>query len=592
MGEDGAQGPGPLPRLRLDELLEELQVRIDAVRGTRNRLQGLLEAVLSVGQELNLSQVLRRIVEAAVVLVDAEYGALGVIGEDRRKLSQFLPVGISDALRTEIGDLPSGHGLLGELIRHPEPLRLSELADHPASSGFPPHHPPMHTFVGVPIRVRDAVFGNLYLTEKRGEGDFDDEDLAVLQTLGAAAGVAIENARLYEEVQLRERWMRLSAEFTGSLLSGTEETQVLRMMVERAREIATADLGVVALVVPGRDELHESLALGRSAAAHHDVRLPRTGTFAGAALAAGELVTSDDIRKDPRITYQPSRWDGLGAAVAVPIGTRDGMRGVLMLARRAEETPFSAAELTPLVSFAGQAALALELAERRRDAEQMSLLEDRDRIARDLHDLAIQRLFATGMTLQSAQRFVQHPEAAERLMRAVDDLDTTIKIIRSTIFGLREREAPKSGAGLRVRTVRAVEEAAQVLGFTPALRMEGLIDVDVPGAVADDVLAVLGEALTNVARHAAASSVEVALSVRDSAVTLAVEDDGVGIADAKDGHRSGLANLAARATRRGGTLTTTARDGGGTRLEWHVPLTDPPGPAEPTAPAEQPSGPP
>ncbi|MEV1021207.1 GAF domain-containing protein [Streptomyces sp. NPDC050264] len=572
MGDDAVRGTGPLPRLRLDELLEELQVRIDAVRGTRNRLQGLLEAVLSVGQELNLSQVLRRIVEAAVVLVDAEYGALGVIGEDRRKLSQFLPVGISNDLRARIGDLPSGHGLLGELIRHPEPLRLPELADHPASSGFPAHHPPMHTFVGVPIRVRDDVFGNLYLTQKRGGMDFDDEDVAVLQTLGAAAGVAIENARLYEEVQLRERWLRLSAEFTGSLLSGTEEMPVLHLMVERAREIAAADLGMVTLVVPGTDELHETLALGQHAEAHHNVTLPRKGTFAGAALAAGELVTSDDVRKDPRITYQPERWEGLGPAVAVPIGTSESVRGVLTLARRAERQPFAAAELVPLVGFAGQAALALELADRRRDAEQMSLLEDRDRIARDLHDLAIQRLFATGMTLQSAQRFVQHPEAAERLLRAVDDLDTTIKIIRSTIFGLREQEAPPTGAGLRVRTVRAVEDAARVLGFTPALRMEGLIDVDVPPPVADDVVAVLGEALTNVARHARASSAEVALVVRGRALTLTVEDNGVGIPDVADAHRSGLANMAARARGRGGTLTATTRDPGGTRVEWHVPL--------------------
>ncbi|GAA2304583.1 GAF domain-containing protein [Streptomyces kunmingensis] len=572
MGEDAARGPGPLPRLRLDELLEELQVRIDAVRGTRDRLQGLLEAVLSVGQELNLSQVLRRIVEAAVVLVDAEYGALGVIGEDRRKLSQFLPVGISNDLRARIGDLPSGHGLLGELIRHPEPLRLPELAAHPASSGFPAHHPPMHTFVGVPIRVREDVFGNLYLTQKRGGMDFDDEDVAVLQTLGAAAGVAIENARLYEEVQLRERWLQLSAEFTGSLLSGTAEMPVLKLMVERAREIAAADLGMVALVIPGTDELHETLALGQYAEPHHDVTLPRKGTFAGAALAAGELVTSDDVRKDPRITYQPSRWEGLGPAVAVPIGTRDSVRGVLTLARRAERQPFSATELVPLVGFAGQAALALELADRHRDAEQMSLLEDRDRIARDLHDLAIQRLFATGMTLQSAQRFVQHPEASERLMRAVDDLDTTIKIIRSTIFGLREQESPPTGAGLRVRTVRAVEDAARVLGFTPALRMEGLIDVDVPPPVADDAVAVLGEALTNVARHARASSAEVALVVRGRAVSLIVEDDGVGIPEVADEHRSGLANMAARARGRGGTLTTTRRESGGTRLEWQVPL--------------------
>ncbi|WP_394428453.1 sensor histidine kinase [Streptomyces sp. SGAir0957] len=572
MGDEAARGPGPLPRLRLDELLEELQVRIDAVRGTRDRLQGLLEAVLSVGQELNLSQVLRRIVEAAVVLVDAEYGALGVIGEDRLKLSQFLPVGIDAELQARIGDLPSGHGLLGELIRHPEPLRLPELADHPASSGFPPHHPPMHTFVGVPIRVRDDVFGNLYLTQKRGGMDFDDEDVAVLQTLGAAAGVAIENARLYEEVQLRERWLSLSAEFTGSLLSGAAEIPVLRLMVERAREIAAADLGMVALVIPGTENLHETLALGEHSEPHHDVTVPRKGTFAGAALAAGELVTSDDVRKDPRITYQPGRWDGLGPAVAVPIGTPETVRGVLTLARRAERQRFSAAELVPLVGFAGQAALALELAERRRDAEQMSLLEDRDRIARDLHDLAIQRLFATGMTLQSAQRFVQHPEAAERLMRAVDDLDTTIKIIRSTIFGLREQETPPSGTGLRIRTVRAVEDAARVLGFTPALRMEGLIDVDVPTAIADDAVAVLGEALTNVARHARASKAEVALLVRGRALTLIVEDDGVGVPDVADEHRSGLANMAARARGRGGTLTLARPEGNGTRLEWYVPL--------------------
>ncbi|MGW0687604.1 sensor histidine kinase [Streptomyces sp. NPDC002754] len=575
MAEDGARGPGPLPRLRLDELLEELQTRIGAVRRTRDRLQGLLEAVLSVGQELDLSQVLRRIVEAAVVLVDAEYGALGVIGEDRRKLSQFLPVGFSEELRAEIGDLPSGHGLLGELIRNPEPLRLSELAEHPASAGFPPHHPPMHTFVGVPIRVRDDVFGNLYLTQKRG-GDFDDEDVAVLQTLGAAAGVAIENARLYEEVRLRERWLQLSADFTGSLLSGADEEEVLRLMVDRAREITAADLGVVALLVPGDHLLHETLALGDHAGAHSDVTLPREGTFAGAALAADGLVTSDDIRKDPRITYQPDRWDGLGPAVAVPIGTSERVRGVLMLARRAEHPPFSAAELIPLSGFAGQAALALELADRRRDAEQMSLLEDRDRIARDLHDLAIQRLFATGMTLQSAQRFVQHPEASERLLRAVDDLDTTIKIIRSTIFGLRERGAPPTGSGLRVRVVRAVEDAAQVLGFTPSLRMEGLIDADVPGPCADDALAVLGEALTNVARHAHASSVDVALVVRGGALTVTVADNGVGIATGSDGHRSGLANLAARAGRRGGALRATARDSGGTLLEWTVPLDSPP----------------
>ncbi|MCF3123008.1 GAF domain-containing protein [Streptomyces arenae] len=568
MSGDGTGGEGQLPKLRLDELLDELQARIGAVRGTRDRLHGLLEAVLSVGRELDLPQVLRRIVEAAVALVDAEYGALGVIGQGQR-LDEFLPVGISDELRARIGDLPSGHGLLGELIRHPEPLRLADLSGHPASSGFPAHHPPMHSFLGVPIRVRDEVFGNLYMTEKRGGGEFDSEDESVLSTLAVAAGVAIENARLFEEVRLRERWLEAGAEVTSGLLSGVPESQVLDVMVARAREITSADLGVVDLLVEGGKELRGALAQGQGAESHRGVVLPREGTFVGAALRAGRLVATADVRKDPRVTYVPERWDGLGPAVAVPMGTRGGLRGVLLLARCEGRVPFSVAETAPLPGFAAQAAVALELADRRRDAEQMSVLEDRDRIARDLHDLAIQRLFATGMTLQSAQRFVTHPQAAERLGRAVDDLDSTIKIIRSTIFGLRAHESTPAGPGLRVRAVRAVEDAVPVLGFTPALRMEGLIDVDVPGAVADDVVAVLVEGLANVGRHARAAAVEVALVVRRGRLTVSVTDDGIGIGS---GRRSGLRNLAERAENLGGELVVRAREEGGTLLEWKVPL--------------------
>ncbi len=248
MGGDAREtGRARLPRLRLDELLDELQGRIDEARGTRDRLNGLLEAVMSVGRELALPQVLRGIVEAAVVLVDAEYGALGVIGDDQ-KLSEFLPIGIEDDVRERIGDLPSGHGLLGELIRHPEPLRLGELSEHPTSYGFPPHHPPMHTFLGVPIRVREEVFGNLYLTEKRGGADFDAEDEAVVSTLAVAAGIAIENARLYEAGRLRERWLAAGSDFTRALLSGSAETEVLEGMLARAVDIAGADLGVFHVV--------------------------------------------------------------------------------------------------------------------------------------------------------------------------------------------------------------------------------------------------------------------------------------------------------------------------------------------------------
>jgi signal transduction histidine kinase len=566
--EDG-EGPGHLSRLQLDELLEELQVRIDAVRGTRDRIHNLLEAVLSVGRELELSQVLQRITEAAVLLVDAEYGALGVIGEDG-KLSQFIPVGVTDRQVEAIGPLPTGRGLLGELIRNPRPLRLPELAAHESSQGLPPNHPPMSSFLGVPIRVRNEVFGNLYLAEKRSSKEFDSEDETVLSTLAAAAGVAIENARLYEEARYRQRWMEANAEVTRALLSGVGERRVLGLIVELARTILSADLGVLALPEEGGEVIRVVVAAGTDAEYHTGLLLPREGSFAGAAVDAGEVTISADVENDPRVTAGPPRWAGFGPAVAVPMIAEDKPRGVLLLARAKPRQPFGDPQIAPLSAFAGQAAVAMELAERRRDAEQITLLEDRDRIARDLHDLAIQRLFATGMTLQSAMRFVDHPKAGERLMRAVDDLDATIKIIRSTIFGLRAHDSDSGGQGLRSRVTQAVQDVAPALGFTPALRLEGLLDTEVPDDIADEAVAVLREALSNVARHAGAGSVEVSAESTGETFTIGVMDDGAGIPE--DSRHSGLQNLAERAQRFGGDLRLGSPSGGGTRLIWRVPL--------------------
>ncbi|MFG2347888.1 sensor histidine kinase [Streptomyces phaeochromogenes] len=565
-GDSGQQ----LPKLRLDELLDELQARIDAARGTQDRVHSLLEAVLSVGRELDLPHVLRRIVEAAVVLVNAEYGALGVIGDDSR-LSEFLTVGIGEERREEIGELPSGHGILGELIRHPEPLRLPELSEHPASYGFPAHHPPMHSFLGVPIRVREKVFGNIYLTEKRGAAEFDAEDESVLSTLAVAAGVAIENARLYEETRLSERWMRASGEVTSALLSGTSGAEVLELIVEQAREIASADVGMIAEYMIGAEELRPVLAFGADSEQRSGLVLSAQDGFVAAALTTAEPVVSADIERDARTGEGESQWAGLGPVVAVPLGAGGKARGVLLLGRLTGRTPFSDADSGPLLGFAGQAALALELDERRRDAEQLALLQDRDRIARDLHDLAIQRLFAAGMTLQSAQRFVDHPEAVERLSRAVDDLDDTIKIIRSTIFGLRTHGGgAKEGGGLRGRVSEAVKVSATSFGFAPALRVEGLVDTDVPGEVADHALAVLGEALSNAVRHSGAHSVDVHLQCARGELALTVTDDGCGVPDRVA--RSGLKNLEDRARALGGTLTLGERpQGGGTRLVWRVP---------------------
>ncbi|MEU9983122.1 GAF domain-containing protein [Streptomyces sp. NPDC050856] len=560
--------------MRLDELLEELQARINAARGTRDRVHSLLEAVVSVGRELDLSQVLRRIVEAAALLVDAQYGALGVIGPDGRTLSQFLTVGLTQEEIARIGPLPAGHGILGELIRNPEPLRLTDLSTHRASYGFPAHHPPMRSFLGVPIRVREEVFGNLYLTDKRGGQEFDAEDESVIATLSVAAGVAIDNARLYEASQRQQRWLQANAEITKSLLSGSPRLEVLELIARRAQEITGAALADVSVPVTGTEDLVVELAVGGDDATRRGLVVPVEGTLSGAAHKQGAPVSTHGLAEDERYTAGPKRFDGLGAAVAVPLGTEaKDTRGVLLLARHQGEPVFTEGELQPLLAFAGQAALALELAERRSDAEQLALLEDRDRIARDLHDLAIQRLFATGMTLQSAARLVEHAGAAERVSRAVGDLDETIKIIRSTIFGLRAREED-SGPGLRARAARAVGEAATTLGFPPRLSMEGLLDTDVPPRVAEHVMAALTEILSNAARHAGATRVEVSLRATAGEVVLTVTDNGRGIPD--DGRRSGLVNLDERARSVGGALDIGRPADGGSRLVWRAPLA--PGP--------------
>jgi signal transduction histidine kinase len=560
--------------LQLDELLAELQGRLQAVLATRDRMRGLLEAVVAIGSGLDLESTLRRIVQTAVGLVDATYGALGVIGEDGR-LAEFIPIGLSQDEIKRIHHWPEGRGLLGLLIDDPRPLRLADIAAHPASSGFPDGHPPMHGFLGVPVRVREEVFGNLYLTGKRGGGEFTEDDEAVLFALGAAAGVALENARLYDAARRQQRWIQASADVTTRLLSGSDPGEVLADITRQALELSGADLAVLALPDDEGRRLTITYAAGDGADATRGLVLPAGQSLSGSVLSSGEPVTSADFAADERAA-QVARgaMSHIGPAVVFPLGAPGNVRGVLTVGRRHGAAPFPKAGANVVASFAAQAAIALELAASRAEAERLSVLEDRDRIARDLHDLVIQRLYATGMSLQGTMPMITKPEVASRVTNAVDAMDETIKEIRTAIFALQVRDSV-GGPDLRGDIVALVEEITDMLGFAPSLRLGAGLRARVSPDVGEQVLAALREALSNVARHAGASQVDVTVDVDpDGMLAVRVTDDGTGIA--ADGRRSGLGNLVGRAKKLGGELQLGPADPGadrpGTRLEWRVPV--------------------
>ncbi|MET8953350.1 sensor histidine kinase [Streptomyces sp. NPDC004393] len=558
------------PQLRLDALLDDLQRQVAQVRAAQDRVHTLLDAVLAVGSDLDLEVVLHRIVESAVTLVDAQYGALGVLGEEGT-IRQFITVGIDEDAIARIGPYPRGEGILGLLIRHPEPLRLANLAEHPASAGFPAGHPPMTSFLGAPIRVRDQVFGNLYLTNKKSGAEFETDDEAVLRTLAAAAGVAIDNARLYDDAHRRQRWLAASNELTRSLLSGAEPAAVLESFTATVREMADADLVTLALPVGDRGELVIETASGAGAEKVRGLVLP-AAALAAKVYTSGERITSDSVSADPRAEGGSASVVELGPAFLVPLGTREHVRGVLQVANVPGGAHFADAVVDMVTGFGNQATLALDVADHRRDMEHMIVLNDRDRIARDLHDLVIQRLFAGALSLQSTLgRVADRPEVSERIERVVDDLDDTIKIVRSTVYALREHDQARRGSGLRAQLVAATERATGSLGFAPALRMSGLLDTAVSAGQAEQLLAVLGETLSNAARHANATTVDIGVEVTDTTLTLRVADNGRGIDPTAD-RRSGLANLRRRAEEMGGTFTLSSNRPSGTVVEWGVPL--------------------
>ncbi|MFK0023391.1 GAF domain-containing sensor histidine kinase [Streptomyces sp. NPDC090798] len=538
----------------------------------------LLEAVRSIGSGLELHSTLDRICEKAAELTDARYAAIGVVAEDGEGLVDFVFRGVDEETARRIGQLPDGHkGLLGALIHDPAPVRLAQLDEDARACGFPEHHPAMRSFLGVPIRVQGEIFGNLYLTEKRGGGPFTDDDLDMVRVLAAEAGIAVGNARLYEAAQQRERWIDGSVAVTRALLSVDDAEDALQVVAEQARRLSGSVAGIVLLPAAEGGLEISAVAKDRPSKVLGAVVPPESELVAE--LLDGEAVFLDDAATDPRMVTDFARE--YGPTMMLPLQCGGRLLGALVTPRERGGRPFTATERTLAAHFASQAALALMMAEAQRDRERLAVYEDRDRIARDLHDLVIQRLFATGMMLESAQRNSAVPEVREGVEKAVDELDVTIQEIRSAVFALQQGPA-EVPSGLRTRVLREINMAAVPLGFKPTHRFVGPVDTAVGELTGKNLIAALREALSNAFRHAGASRIDVVVDASvvlpdgRQGVRLTVADNGVGIPEG--GRRSGLRNLGRRAESLGGDSwygPGPGADGGGTTVVWQAPQAEP-----------------
>lgn len=547
-------------RGELDLALDTLVDKARDVLLAQGRLRALLRANQAVIEHLDLVVVLEQIVAAAVDLVGARYGALGVVAPDG-SLEQFINVGMSEEEIAAIGALPTGHGLLGAVIDNSNPIRLDVLADDSRSVGFPARHPPMASFLGVPIRVRNEIYGNLYLTDQKS-GRFSLEDEQLVTALAATAGIAIENARLFAETQRRQAWSAAMSEFTSALVSEQYEA-ALPTLADRVLQICAADVVWMLTPTPDGDDLVIATARGVDEELVQGTILPIVGSVVASVLEGHHARQIDD-GSQTEVALSDGRR--LGPVMAVPLVVAGATHGVLLVGRLERGERFSLVDLDMAADFAGQASVAMELAAARSDQQRMATLEDRSRIARDLHDHVIQQLFGTGLQLQVAARSLGTSAAADAVTKSVAEIDASISQIRTVIFALStpvDRDHPS----IRHALIDIVNEL-HTESTTPQLIFSGPVDLIVIGDLADDVVAVSREALVNVIKHAAAEHSSIELSVAAGWLTLGVTDDGVGIGTPQ--RQSGILNMRTRAVSRGGSFALDS-DAGGTRLRWRVP---------------------
>jgi signal transduction histidine kinase len=552
-------------------LVSRMHEQLDELLAARDQMEHLLRIFVEIGADLDLDATLHRIIAAARELTSAPYGALAV-RDPEGDLLRFVHDGIDADTVARIGHLPVGKGLLSLSLLDAPALRLEDLSAHPAAVGFPEHHPPMRAFLAVPITIRGNVFGNLYLTHVDPARVFSESDEVAARALAFAAAAAIDNAQLFERERLSVKWMEASREITTALLSSAEpHRRPLDLIAERARALTNADQAIVLLPADAElpddetDTLVVSAAVGVHAAEVMGRRVPVDGSTSGAVFRSGEPLITESL------SYPIQAFTDVGQrpAIVTPLRAHDHIAGVIAIARGGDQPPFDDTDLDLANDFATHAAIALVLASAREDSRQLTILAERERIAHDLHDHVIQRLFAAGMDLQGTLARARSPEVAERLNRTLDDLQTIIEEIRTTIFQLKS-PLGKSG-DFRQRIQRVVADLTENRDIVMTMRMHGPMTA-VGAELAEHAEAVTAEAVSNVLRHSGASRLTVEVSVADMFV-LDISDNGCGI-PVDNLRKSGLANMKHRAEQLGGACEITNPPEGGTRVHWVAPLTE------------------
>jgi signal transduction histidine kinase len=559
----------PAFALRRPDYLSRMHEQLDELVAERQQMGQLLQVAIEIGSDLELDAILHRIVAAAIGMTGARYGAIGVWGSDGF-LASFVHSGMDPETVRLVGHLPVGKGVLGALRDRTEPLRLTQLSDHPTAVGFPEHHPPMGAFLGMPVIIRGAVFGSLYVTDDRPGRGFTDADEITVQALASAASVAIDNARLFDRARAGARWTDASREISTALLSESQpDLPPLQLIAARAAELTDAEQAIV--LVPADpdqpsddvDRLVVSVAVGLYANEVLGQEVPVRGSTTGEVFQSGRPLLTETFRRPiPAFTDVGER-----PAILMPLRSDQQTLGVIVVARNTDARPFDDEHLHLVRDFADHAAIALTLATERRNTRDLNVLVDRERIARDLHDQVISRVFAVGMDLQGVVARLRSPQLAARLTQSVDELQAVIDDIRCTVFDLQHTPARRRSLAERVQDAIACLTDDDNQGTT--LRMAGTMTA-VSDELAGHAEAVVAEALSNAVRHSRAATIAVDVTVTDE-LLIEITDDGRGVPADHD-HRGGLDEISRRVKDWGGDCVITSPPGGGTCVRWSAPL--------------------